>query len=107
MKKKNSDLKNKKWLFVSGILILFFILWHVISPSGALKYYNIRKQLNESRIKNEILEKENNALRAEIDKLGNDPLYIEKIAREKYGMIKKNEILYKIKGNEKKKVRFK
>ena len=106
MKKKNSDFTNKKWLFVSVILILFFILWHVISPNGALKYYNIRKQLDESRIKNEILKKENNALREEIDKLGNDPLYIEKIAREKYGMIKKNEILYKIKGNEKKKVRF-
>ena len=101
MRKKNSNFENKKWLFVSVILILLFILWHVISPNGALKYYNIRKQLDENLAKNEILKKENNTLRKEIDKLENDPLYIEKIARGKYGMIKKNEILYKIKENEK------
>ncbi|MEA2083849.1 MAG: septum formation initiator family protein [Thermodesulfobacteriota bacterium] len=101
MREKNSNFENKKWLFVSVILILLFILWHVISPNGALKYYNIRKQIDENLAKNEILKKENNALRKEIDKLENDPLYIEKTAREKYGMIKKNEILYKIKENEK------
>ncbi len=97
MKEKKFNFKEKKWPFISIILILLFILWHIISPNGALKYYFIREQLDESLAKNEILEKENNALREDINKLKNDPLYIEKIAREKYGMIKKNEILYKIK----------
>lgn len=37
-----------------------------------------------------------NALRAEIEKLKFAPEYLEKLAREKYGMAKKGEKVYKV-----------
>ncbi|MGB9677172.1 MAG: FtsB family cell division protein [Candidatus Ratteibacteria bacterium] len=48
--------------------------------------------------KNEIarLEKENNILQEKIEKIKNDPFYIEKILREDYGMIKENELIIKM-----------
>ena len=44
----------------------------------------------------EELEKENANLTTEIDRLKNDSLYIEKIARKELGMIRQGEIIYRI-----------
>ncbi|HOK56149.1 MAG TPA: septum formation initiator family protein [bacterium] len=47
--------------------------------------------------KNEIanLERENKNLQEKIEKIKNDPFYIEKILREEYGMIKEGELIIK------------
>jgi cell division protein FtsB len=43
---------------------------------------------------NEQLREANTALRQEIDKLRNDPAYLEEVARRQFGLIKKNEVIY-------------
>lgn len=43
----------------------------------------------------EILTKANEELKEEKEKLENDPSYVEKIAREKLGMARKDEIILK------------
>ena len=101
MKNRNSVFQNRKLLFAAGFTLVFiFILWHIFSPGGMHTYLDLKTQLLESEAKNNILEKENSALREEIDKLENNPEHIEKIAREKFGMIRKNETLYKFKKKE-------
>ncbi|MCX7917294.1 MAG: septum formation initiator family protein [bacterium] len=48
--------------------------------------------------KNEIarLEKENDLIFKKIEKIKNDPFYIEKLLREEYGMIKEGEFIIKM-----------
>ena len=60
-------------------------------------------KLQEIRSRNEKLEKEivrlkeeNLILGEEIDSLINDPVYLESIAREKMGLAREGEIVYKI-----------
>ncbi len=57
------------------------------------RYKEDREALN-IRIKE--LGKENESLKAEIEKLKTDPLYIEKIARKELGMTRQGEIIYRI-----------
>ena len=82
----------KKKLIILGIAvsILLAVYIPVFSKLQELKEEN---RNFERRI--ELLAKANEELRKEIDRLTNDPAYIEKIAREKLGMTRKNEIILK------------
>ena len=75
-------------------MILLVGGWIIFGPSGALKYYKVTKELKTVRAEIKALESQNKALREEIAKLLSDPVYIEELARKKYGFIKKNEIIY-------------
>lgn len=57
-------------------------------------YYKIEKKSNRLIQENKKLLQEKAALEKEIDLLLHDKDYLEKIAREKYGMLKKNEEVY-------------
>jgi len=48
-----------------------------------------------------MLEAKNKALQEEINRLENDPAYLEEKARKEYGMLKENEVLYIFKKKEK------
>jgi len=66
-----------------------------------LRYRENREALN-FRIKE--LEKENETLKIEIEKLKKDPLYIEEIARKELKMTRPGEIIYRVvPGNNKEK----
>ena len=49
-----------------------------------------------------MLQQRNLALAEEIERLKNDEAYLEHLAREKYGMLKKNEEIYELKTSRKK-----
>lgn len=85
-----STLRKSFWLFGFAVLVLVLFL------PGYTK-------LQESRIKNRKLEEkfrkiavENYLLQEELKKVENDPVYQEKIAREKMGVVRKGEIPIKI-----------
>ena len=56
----------------------------------------MHKRLEKLLEENKKIKKENEQLKLEVKKLKSDLKYIEKIAREKYNMIKEDEILIKI-----------
>ncbi|MDD3088038.1 MAG: septum formation initiator family protein [Candidatus Omnitrophica bacterium] len=83
-------LRKALWLFSLAVLLL------VIFLPGYIK-------LQESRAKNRKLEEnfrrlaiENSLLQEELQRIQNDPLYQEKIARDKMGVVRKGEIPVKI-----------
>ncbi len=85
-----STLRRSLWLFSFTVLLLVLFL------PGYTK-------LQESRVKNRQLEEkyrklaiENILLQEELKKVENDPLYQEKIARDKMGVVRKGEIPVKI-----------
>lgn len=75
-------------VIVSFIMILFLLF----NEFGLLKYLKLKKEV--STITNEInkVKEKNQALKNEVDSLERKvPAKIEKVAREKYGMIRPGE----------------
>ena len=82
---------KKRLIYILAALI---VLAAVYFP-GFAKLRQLRKQNRNLERRIEILSKTNQELRKEKEKLENDPSYIEKIAREKLGMSRRNEIILK------------
>ncbi|MGC8938524.1 MAG: FtsB family cell division protein, partial [Thermodesulfovibrio sp.] len=61
---------------------------------GYLKYLELKK--NEQKLIKEItqISMENNTLKNEIELLKKDPSYMEKYAREKFGVVKPGEMVF-------------
>jgi len=89
-----SETDRKKVLLYSVLIGTVVTAWSVFGPYGVLKYYGVTKELNEILAQNEQLREANTALKQEINKLKRDPVYLEKVAREQFGLIKKNEVVY-------------
>ena len=90
VKKKNKA--NRLFLFLLIAESLFLSIW------GINSYYSIyqaRKELKKTEEKLTQMELENRELKEQIDNLANS-FYLEKLAREKLGLAKKGEVIYKI-----------
>lgn len=82
------------WL-AAGLIGLVFLSWLLFAPGGGyLQYRKARQELNAIRKQNIELQKSNTALRREIERLKTDEEYLEKVAREKHGLLKKDERVY-------------
>lgn len=74
--------------------ILFFLL--VIFLPGYTKLQELRDKNRDLGIKIKRLSVENTLLQQELKRIENDPIYQEKIARDKMGVVRKGEIPVKI-----------
>jgi len=89
--------KNKIKYIVYLIIILIGLAYVLFNKYGIYKYWKLENQSNELREKISIIEKQNKILEAEIDSLKKEiPAKIEKLAREKYKMKRKNEQVIKV-----------
>jgi len=68
----------------------------VFGDMGLIKYLELKK--NRGRLESEISQvgKENKALGQQVNSLKKDPYFIEKYAREEYGMAKTRRIHFSI-----------
>ena len=85
-----------KKIFIYLAIITFFTLTLFFKNRGIKDYIFMHKKLDELIEKNRNLANENKNLKLTIEKLKKDYKFIEKIAREKYNMIKKDEIMIRI-----------
>jgi len=69
------------------------ILIAVFLP-GFSELQKIRDENEQFKKRIKLLEEHNDKLKHELVKLREDPVYIEKKAREKLGVVKKGEIIY-------------
>ena len=83
-------IKNAIWLFSFAIIVFLLFL-----PSYT-KMQDLRQK--NSELAKELLElkRQNRDLRREKKLLDNDPVYLEKVAREKMGLIREGEVVYKM-----------
>ncbi len=86
-------IENKKTRFyIIAPVVLIGTLYLLFNNYGVVKYAKVKSELEEVTNRITQLEEENRKLEAEIDSLKrNVPAKIEKIAREKYDMIRPNE----------------
>lgn len=94
-KKSLTPLQQNRLLKITLGLVVFSILWIMFAPgTGVYSLLKLRNQALELEEQTRELTVINEELRAEIDRLKNDTAYLEQIAREKYGMLKKNERVF-------------
>lgn len=83
-------LKNAIWLFAFCVIVLFVFLpsyTQIQDKRQKIKDYDA--QIKELRAQNIKLAEERRLLK-------NDPHYLEKVAREKMGLMKEGEVIYRL-----------
>ena len=94
-KKKLTPLQENRLLKIILVLVTAAFIWVLFAPNTGI--YSLLKMRNKTaslQIETEQLVESNKRLREEIDRIKNDPVFLEQIAREKYGLIKKNEQVF-------------
>ncbi len=82
---------KKKVIFLTiGIAVIVTVFL-----PGYLELRKIKEENRQHKKRIEILEGENKGLSEEIRKMQNEPGYIERTAREKLGIVKKGELVYR------------
>lgn len=93
--------RPSKVILVAILLLVFLLAYLFIS--GYLNLRKVGQGLLKTEEENKRLIQENKRLAEEIKALEGDPFYIEKIAREELGMVKKGETVYEIISSEERK----
>jgi cell division protein FtsB len=95
--------KRRDIIFFTIIVLFFFYIGATLlfGDMGYLKYSKLKK--TKSRMEAEIssMEKENRVLKAHVNALKEDNFYIEKHAREEYGLARPDEYIFQFKDNDK------
>ncbi len=94
-KKPLTPLQQNRLLKIILGLVIASTLWILFAPgTGVYSLLKLRNKALDLEKQTRELTLANEQLRAEIDRLNNDTDYLEQIAREKYGMLKKNERVF-------------
>jgi len=72
---------------------------------GLIKYFGIQKTKNKLEAEMKHIETENQRLKAEIHSLKHDPYYIEKHAREDFGLAKPDEYIFQFQNDNNRSIR--
>ena len=83
-------IKNANWRFLVAFVILIVFL-----PSYS-KLQDLRQKNTDYASEISRLKKENLRLAQEKSRLEKDPVYLEKVGREKMGLVREGEVVYKI-----------
>lgn len=92
---------NKKILFrfIWFFVILGILAFLLFNKNGIIKFLSLRHELNNLNTQIKNAEDKINALEMEIDSLDKSKEKIEKVAREKFHMMRQNERVLKIEEN--------
>ena len=90
-------LRKATWLFLFAFLVLLAFL-----PSYT-KLQDLKQRNQDFGERTAKLQQEMEDLNKRLYRLEHDPAYMEKVGREKMGVVKKGEIIYKISPEVKKK----
>ena len=82
-------------LSITAFLLAALFCFTIFSEHGLVDLNLLRQERNSLQENNEQLSRENLSLSVEIDRLENDPDYIEDVARRELGMIRKDELILK------------
>jgi len=82
------------------VMVIFFILWIVLFVAlltpRVLQVQSLRKRSEDLEQELRELKKQNDSLEQELKLLHDDPVYLEKVARQQFNKAKEGEIVYKV-----------
>jgi len=76
-------------------LVGLVVAWLSFGEHGFVRLYHTEMERQKNIEKIRRLAAENKALREEIDRLRNDPEYVEYVARRELNLVRENEIIYR------------
>ena len=100
--KKIKRPERQRLIAVIAALVTVLTAWLAFSPYGAVRYYRVHREMRSVQADNQRISKENKELAKEIYRLKSDRAYQEAVARQNFGMIKKNEMVFDFSGEKKK-----
>ena len=89
--------KKNIMLVLAIMTMCLMLLFIVFGENGVTDLYKLKMEKDNLSKKNDELKKENLSLYREIERLKNDPGYVEDVARKELGVIGKDEVIIKIK----------
>jgi cell division protein FtsB len=95
-----SDKTNRQWLKTITVRVLALTLvlggvQYVFNTQSRDQYHVLRGELDRMRELNRDLSYENERLQLQIQGIANDDRYLEQVARQEFGMIRRGELLYR------------
>lgn len=95
-KQVTSERKKKRLVFYTVIFLsfLYFFLNLFFGDMGMLRYKELLKRQSQLSAEIKKIELENKEFRTQIKLFKEDPFYIEKYAREEYGLAKPDEYIF-------------
>lgn len=91
---------NKVILYSASAVIMLLLIFFSFYKFGFLRYYDLSSQKNELLEKIKETDETNKNLELAIDSLNNSNIKIEKVAREKYHMVKRGEKIFEIRNKD-------
>jgi len=85
---------GQKWLIaLAAVVLLNLTLVIVFGDNGLVELFRLRDREHDLAGQNQTLTRENVSLYRTIDRLKNDPVYIESVARNELGMVGKHDVI--------------
>ena len=91
----------KPRVVVGVLVLLLFVGLAVYGWQGVVRLRQMREQLQTLERENAALRQQADRLAQVIDRLRNDPVYLERIAREERGMVRPGETVLKFPSKDK------
>ena len=90
-------MSDRQKILLSMVIVVLFslLLFIMFSDSGLADLFKLRSEKDRLLQENARLKRENLTLYRTIERLKNDPEYIESIARKELGMIQEGEVILK------------
>jgi len=85
-------LRRRGWIVIVGGLVL--LLFFVFSRYGILTRWRAEKHYRELQQRYEELQREADSLSRRLERLKREPVEVERLARERYGMARPEETVY-------------
>ena len=93
---------RQKILLGFVIAALFSLLLFIIfGENGVVDFHMLKVKRDNLLKRNAVLSQENLSLYREIERLRNDPKYVENVARQELGLIGKDEVIFKVEKEQK------
>ena len=87
------DSKYKILISICIVTLFAMLLFSLFSDKGLSDYFTLKSERDRLVMENIRLKEKNDELYRTIERLRNDPEYIESVARKELGMIKKDEVI--------------
>ena len=85
---------RRKLLGVAACVASFLTLVSAADAKGFRRYLRLRQHVDSIQERNRALSEQNEALLREINALRNDPVALERAAREELGYVKPGELVF-------------
>ncbi|MGB2689450.1 MAG: septum formation initiator family protein [Desulfobacterales bacterium] len=90
-------MKKKIMLVLAIMTMCLMLLFIVFGENGLTDLYKLKMEKDNLSKKSDELKKKNLSLYREIERLKNDPGYVEDVARKELGVIGKDDVIIKVK----------